>query len=276
MLVFSGRTLQDTTIIDFNMEQLTLHIHGEDEPRALECRYLQPDEETSHEPMTQEQLSEIFVGSGRNGAVSEEEDVEEDNQNDAEDLEVLPENVEAINLIPDALVDVGDGELPEDPHDTGALGDDDDGFGKDVLADFVHQTNDPMSAVIAANHTEQGLDEYVIDEEITYEPVSSHMPAPSSPGPMSENAGSSTDVLAGHSQGLGITPASIRSMLPSTPGCKIQHKTSKTPGRCSGWQAWVSNQQPSRWFSYNSNESIGNHATSQDALQEALRWLWDH
>lgn len=214
--MFSGRTLQDTTVIDFNMEQLTLHIQGEDEPRALECHYLQPDEETSREAMTQEQLSEIFVGSGRNGAVSEEEDVEEDDPNDAGCLDDQPEHVEAINLVPDALADVGDGAFPEDHHDTGVLGDGDIGNG---FADLVHQTNDPVSAVRAANDHEERLDkdeDYVIDEEITYEPPSSHMAAPSSPGPISPHAGSSKDSLAGYSQGLGTTAASIRSMIPST------------------------------------------------------------
>ena len=61
--MFSGAVshflCQDLALFDFHMEELTLRPHCEDQPRKLECRLLQPGE-NSERPLTPDELHELF------------------------------------------------------------------------------------------------------------------------------------------------------------------------------------------------------------------------
>lgn len=261
------------------MERLTLHFPNEDGPRMLCCRLLQPNEQHSAVPMTQEQLSEVFSGSRRSDEAPHDEaphDEAQDEDSEHSCHELAEENdqeIEAMNVIPQEEPPAHDGEMPElaEPSNTAPH----------TLDRFVPAA-DPMVEFVAAfdataknDWDDEAL--YQVDEELCYEPASKSegTVAPSSPVVMSEDAGSSKDKFQGQSQGLGKTPTTIRSMLPPGAGVKLQHKLPATPGRCPGWQAWADAIQPSRWFSYTCPHAVGRFQDREAALQAAMAWLWE-
>ena len=268
-------TVQDVTCIDFDFEQLTLQIPEEEAPRQLFCKLLEPGENETAEAMTAEQLSEIFVGSKSQAPAAPQENEEGDAESLHDPEEENDQELEAVNLFGADPPQPGDGDLgdnlfygPEEADLTGNM---------DTLehGELPHGGD---AIVAIAQAFAEDTDDYEVDEEFMFEPASAHVPAPLSPGPQSESAGSARDKFVGQTAGLGKTPADIRAMLPPTTGVKIQHKSPHTAGRCSGWQAWIHADQPSRWFSYSNLSSdvpsVGHYGTREDALKAAMDWLW--
>ena len=250
---------QDVTVLDYNMDDLTLLVPGESQPRALECRLLEANEESANQPMSEEQLSHIFVGSGRHGeVVSDAEDI----VSDVEDLEENDEQIEAINIIPEGPQHPGDGDLG-------------DALAEQEQLVAVVQEPDPIVALQTFMGQEQDLSDFIIDEELMYEaaPAHGHLPDPEPPL-ISSSAGCSSDRFEGQTVGLGRTSLAVRGMLPPRPTAKIQHKSPPAPTRCPGWQAWVQSDMPSRWFSYHSDCCEGKYASREQALHAAIEWLW--
>ena len=90
------------------MQNLTLHVRGEDHARVLQCKVLEPDEKQEHQPLSLEELKEIFD----NGAcVEEEEDEGEGGDAGNEDA-----NIEAENLEPEEAPAFHDEVEPDMPY----------------------------------------------------------------------------------------------------------------------------------------------------------------
>ncbi len=230
----------------FDMANLTLQVDGEEAPRLLHCKLLEPNQDDGDHPMTAEELKNLFT---QPGAADQAEDaVSETSGEDMEDNEMNDALVEAENLMPVQPIHLGDGDL-------------------EVLEDM---PSIPMPDFPQAPVVDVGKDyiiedeEYKIIEEIEYQPQSKASSVVVEDGPpvLSSTASSST--------GLNATPLEVRHSVP--PGAKLQRKLASSSGRCDGWQAWPHTGLSSKWFSYGDS---GRYATSETALEAALAWLWD-
>ena len=177
---------QDVTCIDYDMEKLTLQIPKEDGPRTLECRLLEPGESRQSEPMTPEQLKDIFVGTSRaNNAEVDEAAEEVESVPDLDDIN--DQQIEAMNLFPEDPVQPGDGDVADG--ETGlAFGDvaetqlvELDELESQVPDGLFGPATDAIAEITAA-FADEDLDDYVVVEELQYEPSAIHAPAPGSPG----------------------------------------------------------------------------------------------
>lgn len=209
----------------------------EDGPRILQCKLLEPGEGQDDRPMTLEEIKQIF-GTELPKAAGQNPEPEESAESDLSDCfdEENPVLVEAENMIPEIPFNLGEGDWDDLPHQLGDV--------PEVPHDLVNED-----------------EEYVVEEEIVYEPPSKNSV------PEEEPEFSSA---ASSSKGLNCTPSQARHSIPPT--SKIQRKKAAIEGRCNGFQAWPYPGAVSRWFSYGIG---GQFETDLAAFQAANIWLWE-
>ena len=264
--------LQDCAVLHVDMENFKLIVPGESCPRTLQCRILEPDQADESNPMTHQQLMDIFYNGEQNSAVDEE--LEDQAQIADADCEGVEDDgmMEAENLLHDLPMHQGDG----------GLVDNDEFAAEDKMEDY--EANDtlvadtlpddvpmipmiPLGVAVGEDPTLHG--DFSDGElmEFQAEPKS-HLQALPDDDIVQPSASASSS--SGLTNGLNITPWQARARLPI--GARIQHRRAKDVSRASGWQGWPSNGLPSRFFSYGGMN--GRFKDSPAAFEDAISWLW--
>ena len=270
---------QDMAMFDFNMEEMTLRPHCEDTPRKLECRLLEPNQESEEGPLSPAEIKDLLrPGQGLN-ADAEDEEEEPDHQAEEDD----PAIVEAENIVPERPQDADDGQIREDDDAEELLN-----GGFDLLdkSDLIDKSAMDPPADLGPPCVPEGLalgedptlfeDGWFSDDEVLVcDPaIRSHRP-PDPDAVFSKTASGSRSGPAAAEEdkthGMNITPAEIRQSIPL--GAKIQHRRSKNPDRASGWQSWPAGM-PSRFFSYGG--IAGRYMTCDEAMRAAVEYCWSN
>lgn len=255
IVVVDGATLamQDLCFLDLDCKKITLKIQGEGQARGLFCHLFQPGEGETQTTMTPEEVEELFVGQPETEpGIDAEGDFAEDSMDEDVDEQDDAQAMELANLLPPRANDPGDGLL--ELGNEGAL----------VMAE---QIEIPGSAFQNFGEGDFDEEDYVIDEELFYEPCVKHQHIEGDVPVFSGLPSSAANPV-----GYSATPAEVRSMLPNKAGVKIQHRSCKSGERSAGWQCWYSAELASRWFSYGSPG--GKYSDREAALQQAIEWLW--
>ena len=199
-------------VFDLDMQNLTLHVRGEDHARVLQCKVLEPDEKQEHQPLSLEELKEIFD----NGAcVEEEEDEGEGGDAGNEDA-----NIEAENLEPEEAPAFHDEVEPDMPYNP-----------------------PPEDEDIEALDAEG----YDLVEEVLWE-----APMSTGRSPIPQEADAIVSSTASSSKGLNATPADIRQSVPAGAKLQHKRaKLEGRCSGWQAWPAGSSSDGPqSKWFSY--------------------------
>eukprot|EP00438_Fugacium_kawagutii_P001056 Skav220103 [mRNA] locus=scaffold5950:9114:9893:+ [translate_table: standard] len=253
------------------MDELKLKVPEEPDWRSLECRLLQPEEDHECQPLSEEELANLFDVSSQQPAAGDDAEAEVESEEETE-----PNNdmaMEAVNMAPDMPADQGDGaEIPEAGEDDMAQG----------MSDFM--VSEMM--INHPGHIPEGLqpgedpvflvaEDYSDDEELSFSPGFAKNPRAEVHIPNEETVVSPTACSSsgkGGTHGLNVTPADARSRLPPRTGAKLQHRRAKLETQSSGWQAWGSTLSPSRFFSYG---TFGRFVDSAAAMEAAITFIWD-
>lgn len=267
-------------MLHFDMLNLELAVPGEAGTRKLACRLLQADEANDANPLTSNQLEELFSvanehhdepGDANDEAANCEAEAAADDEN-----EVAMEGQNLLHAMPPMQ---GDGaELHEDVADEA---------GEDIGCTMVlnDKKQDFPFAEAAAPMIPVGIApgedptvykdcEFSDEEPLKYEPLPKHLARVPfcDDEPVGDGSASSSKGPALSSVGLNVTPDYVRSRLPNHGGVKIQHRRSKNPLHLSGWQAWGSAFTPSRFFSYG---PTARYTHSHEAMEAAITFCWD-
>lgn len=261
-ILHSSVLLQDLCLIDFDMENLTLTFPTETEPRCLTCKLVAAGEVDDSPVLSPDDIAKLLE-SGHVPHRNQVDDDEESNnqEEEADQNEGDAAFMEAENIIPPIANDPGDGVLGELEIAVQK--------GQDLHMPEIEQAVEQPSV----HGTPPDLDDemFINEEELCYEPTSSaHHPLPDE-DPVYSSSAASSKGLQVSAVGLNMTPWSVRSMLPPSPGVKIQHRKSKSQTASSGYQAWTAPSLPSRWFSYGPK---GQYSDENHALQAAVDWVW--
>ena len=246
------------------MEKLLITIPGEDAPRVLEVRLLEPDEEEVGRGMNAEEIASIFREEEVGDAEQGEDDADQESCGE-EDAALL----EGQNILHDLPREQGDGE--DGNEEVVAFGFPDE---EDALVQHGAEIPEiPEDAVVGEDPTL--LDPDLFDDDV---PLMYEAPFPSNPkyvpvvdddAPLNPHACSSKGT--GGTHGLYVTPSEVRARLPAGKGAKVQHRRAKVWNQSSGWQAWGSSYTGSRFFSYGPG---GRFPDSQSAMEAALNFCW--